>query len=142
MRASAILASVSIALGLAACAGKGETKSSVDLTFYLSPTAAPATIVAKQDYVIAWTLFNGNELSGHVDNVAWTVSRDGVPNVFTGTVATIASHQRVPLSLIDNQPIGAHTYVITIDPANTVNEVSEGNNSRAVVVNVLPLVIQ
>jgi hypothetical protein len=141
-RAPLMIGLALLAAALLAGCGNGPTKTSRDLTFYLTPTASPATIADKQDYVLTFNVFDADELGGHIDNVAWTVSRDGAPNVFTGTIATIASRQWVPVTITDNQPVGAHTYVITIDPANTVNEISEDNNSRVVAVTVLPLVIE
>jgi hypothetical protein len=132
-----------LALALAGCGDSGkETKTTVDLTFYLAPTVAPTTVVANQDYVVSWNLFNSDQLGGHVDNVAWTVSRDGIPDVFNGVVPTLVSHQPVALSLTDNQPVGTHTYVITIDPANAVRELTKSNNTRIVTVIVQTLTIQ
>ena len=136
---TALLLAVSL---LAGCGGKGDKQQSLDLTFSQQSTVTPTTVVVGQDFQVGWNLFNADNLGGHVDNVAWTISRDGVPNAYSGTVPSIASRQVIAMSFVDHQPVGPHTYVITIDPANAVHELSENNNTRVVTVTVAPLVVQ
>jgi hypothetical protein len=141
MRCMPILAVVA-ACALVGCDNSKTKKTTVDLTFYLAPTITPLVPVDGQTVTVNFTLFNANLLKGEVDNVAWTVSRDGVPDVYTGTVPSIASHQRIPLSFTDTLAAGAHTYVFTVDPANAVDELTKTNNSQTLAVTVLPLVVQ
>jgi hypothetical protein len=115
-----------------ACAGCGHPhkKPSDDLTFFQTPTVTPAAPLDGQTFTLAWRVFDADYYTGkHIDNVAWTVSRDGVAGFASGVVPVLDSRTPVDLSLTDTQTAGTHVYVITVDPGDTTPEANERNNS-------------
>ncbi len=131
---SSLLAALVLLVACAGCGG-GTKDPSLDLTFFLQPVSSPALPLDGQPYTVSWTMFNADEVSETAVNIPWRVSRDGIDNFASGTIGSLHSRDRVDLSFTDSQAGGTtHVYVITIDPDNTIPELTKHNNSRVVTV--------
>lgn len=139
MRAGAVVVMV-LAVLLGGCGG--TPKSTTDVSFFTTQTVTPTSPVQGQNYLIGFALENDDEQKSTLTNVQWSVSRNGVPNVYSGTIPSLVSHQPVPITLTDAQAAGTYIYTITIDPNNQIREISKTNNSVTISVTVLPLSIQ
>jgi hypothetical protein len=126
---------------LAAASCGGTPKTTVDLTFFTTITLTPARPVVGQNYAINFFVENTDEQHSQLNQVQWTVQRNGVVNAFSGSIPALISHQPVPIALLDNQPPGTYLYTITIDPNNLIPSINGTNKTASISVTVLPLTV-
>ncbi|MBA3707897.1 MAG: hypothetical protein H0W83_03640 [Planctomycetes bacterium] len=70
------------------------------------------------------------------DGIPWSVSEGGVV-IASGTAATVPANGQTSITAGPfSAAIGAHTYVVTVDPANLIAESSETNNTETVTLTV------
>jgi hypothetical protein len=140
------LAAVACALLLAAglCACGGSKQPTARLQFY-PPTVSPAIGLSDTvydttatDLTVNWLIFNADPAGATAYNVPWAVTRDGVPNAFTGTITAIPNHGWSPASFTVNETVGVHIYQILIDPNGTIPQSSRDGSVVTLWVTVYP----
>ncbi len=124
-------------LALAACGG--TAKNTQNISFFLPPSITPVQPVDRQNFALTFNIENDDEQPSTISNVQWTVSRNGIANVYTGTIGQLVSHQPIPVVITDNEPPGTYFYTITLDPNNLIPEVDKTDNQTTINLTVVPL---
>ena len=138
-----------VALGLLAAlgiAGCGAGKQPTALLQFYPPTVTPAVGLSDTVYnttantfTVSWLVFNADPEGATVYNVPWAVTRDGIPNAFTGTITAVPNHGWAPASFTVTEPVGVHIYQIIIDPNGTIPQSSRDGAVVTLWVTVFPV---
>jgi len=137
MGARSWLSAFLVAAALAGCSSPGSTFSYKDVKTSFGPSASPTQPVVGQATTISFTLRNtwDKPLTG----VAWELRETTDPmNVVVldgsdvGDPVDIVAFGSSAQSFIITSPTkGTHTYEVVVDPANSIAEADETNNTSA-----------
>jgi hypothetical protein len=142
VRVIVVMLGLIAALGIAGC-GSGK-QPTARLQFY-PPAVSPAIGLSDtvwnttaNTFTVSWLVFNADPSGAVAYNVPWAVTRDGVPNVFTGTITAVPNHGWAPASFTVTEPVGVHLYQILIDPNGTIPQSSRDGAVITLWVTVFP----
>jgi subtilase family serine protease len=102
----------------------------VDLYFPTSASITPASPVGGQTFTLAFTVGNQSGDGSAASNIAWSLTRDGVPGYRSGTIPSLGANTSTVVSFDLTDPTGSHTYSLVLDPANAIPESDESNNTQ------------
>jgi hypothetical protein len=85
--------------------------------------------VATKPITLDCAVANSSNTGSTATAIPWSLSRDGIAGFLTGTITAILPDTAVPLSLTFTDTAGAHTYVLTLDPQDTLPENDTLNNT-------------
>jgi CARDB len=119
-----------VVIALIGCTSPGSKFSYKDVKVSFGPSASPVQPVAGQATTISFTVRNtwDKPLTG----VAWELHETGTsPAIATGTVDIVAFGSTSQTFIIASPTKGTHTYEVVVDPANSIAEQDETNNTSA-----------
>jgi len=132
-----LLASLAVATALTGC-GKHKA-GGTDLVLAQGISYSPANPTAGESISITFTIEDLSGTNVAFVNVPWTVTRDGVPNAFSGVFPLVVPNTALQQTFTDTPGVGNHVYTIIIDPNHTVAADDTGaDNFQFVPVTILP----
>ena len=132
-----------VLLALSGCAPpnqQSQSSSTDSLSFAQGASYAPTPAVAGSTTTIAFTIADTSMVPGTVlNNIPYTVSRDGVSNFANGTIPSISGGGTASASFNDMPSLsGSHTYVVIIDPNNSTGASSSPANTQTTTIYYAP----
>jgi hypothetical protein len=129
MGARTWLSAFVVVVALVGCTSPGSKFSYQDVKISFGPSASPSQPVVSQATTISFTVRNtwDKPLTG----VAWELRETGTSpaTLATGTVDIVAFGSTSQAFIIANPTKGTHTYEVVVDPANSIAEQDETNNT-------------
>jgi subtilase family serine protease len=102
-----------------------EEETGEDLAFASGITWSPDAPDSGEAVTVRFTMSNAGDSTQRVE---WAVAVDGVARTYSGVVTELASGASQEVSFTTQHASGTHTYYVTLDPDDDIDEDREDNN--------------